>query len=177
MDPMVECEVCHHSMRKKLLQKHKQTPVCSPDRLPKGLSYDNTSNRYVIRGYGHRASFAVSTYKSKDKALAAAKVCLAGIVDDYNKQYGEAKEKAEEEYQKELQEKNKEMCKKYRETHKEDIAAHKRKYYQNNKAKINEKKRQMSKCVCGKTYTGNTKSAHMKSNEHLSYVNEIVESI
>ena len=60
--------------------------------------------------------------------------------------------------------------KEYRDGHKEEISEYMKIYRDENKEILNEKKKEVCVCVCGRSYTKSNKFHHEKSTHHIDYV-------
>jgi hypothetical protein len=96
----------------------------------------------------------------------------------------ELKEKSKK-YREEHKDELKEIKKKYREEHKDELKEKKKKYIEDNRDKINEKSRNYYKkclennsemiiCECGGHYKKVNKRKHIKTKNHLIYLNNII---
>ena len=96
---------------------------------------------------------------------------------EYQKQYAEKNKEQIVEYQKEYREQNKqklaEQKKVYREEHKEESKIKQKEWRELHKEQIKKQKAEVIECECGKNYTFGNKSRHLKSNEHISYIDNL----
>ena len=60
----------------------------------------------------------------------------------------------------------------YNENHKETIKERAKRYYEENKAKAQERKRQTVICECGNVVRKDNKTAHLKTLKHQNYISE-----
>jgi GIY-YIG catalytic domain len=94
---------------------------------------------------------------------------------EYQKEYVEKNKEKIKSYQDEYREKNKtqlyEKKKIYREKHKQEAYENGKAWREANKEKIQEQKKQIINCECGKQYTFGNKHRHLKSKIHIDYIN------
>jgi len=74
-------------------------------------------------------------------------------------------------YYKENDQYYKEYFKGQYQKNKEERIKYRREHYSENKARINEKKKETFKCECGSTCRKSDRARHFKSKKHLSFVN------
>jgi len=99
---------------------------------------------------------------------------------EYQKQYAQENKEHIKNYQDEYREKNKEKLaeqkKEYREAHKEEASVKQKQWREANKEKLKEQRGQILLCDCGMNYTHNNKSRHLKTKNHLKFVESISEN-
>jgi hypothetical protein len=99
---------------------------------------------------------------------------------EYQKQYAQENKEHIKNYQDEYREKNKEKLaeqkKEYREAHKEEASIKQKQWREANKEKLKEQRGQVLLCDCGINYTHNNKSRHLKTKNHLKFVESISEN-
>ena len=73
----------------------------------------------------------------------------------------------------ERKQRRKEQIQRYRRGHKQQIAEQRKQYKEKNKQKILEQRNQKNTCQCGGKYTSTNKSRHIKTKQHIKYIENI----
>ena len=99
---------------------------------------------------------------------------------EYQKQYAQENKEHIKSYQEEYREKNKEKLyeqkKEYRAAHKEEATEKHKLWREANKEKLKEQRGQVILCECGCNYTHNNKSRHLKTKNHLKFIETTTEN-
>ena len=112
-------------------------------------------------------------YIESNKCINKNKAPTGLTVKEYNKEYYKNDYENRSERLKRNEEHIKEVSKKYREIHMEEIHLKLRKYYEDNKEKIQEKRRKNFTCNCGSKITTSNILRHEQSKKHMRYLNSL----
>jgi len=162
---------------------YKIISLSNPDILP---YYGSTTQRLCSRMVEHRNVYKKNPCKSKSLIECGdAKIVL---IENYPCNSREELSKKEAEYILNNDCCNKQIPnrtpKEWREEHHDKIRENDKKYYEENRDKIRERTKQYylqnrdkilerNSCVCGGKYSKLYKTKHLKTNKHISYINNL----